>query len=368
MNLLYNVASMAGMRTGIGRYSAELANRARLCPEIATVAAFNQGIPTTLPKAESPGDSPVNRLRGRLARWTPAVIGTHYLARAAAHVALRRFRRFIYHETNYVAFPHRGPLVLSVHDLSYLRFPQFHPPARVQFLERFFPDSLRRADLVITDAEFIRQELIDEFSMDSRRVRAVPLGVDRPAEEATFNGDANTILCVGSMDPRKNLAGFFRAYETLPRELRASFPIRHVGPPGWPDEQLTEAVSRLTQQGHLQCLGFVSDEALDKLYRSAALFVFPSFYEGFGLPMLEAMIRRVPVIAAESSSIPEVLGNGALTFPPGDEEALRHLLERALTEPGLRRQEADRGYRQAVKFNWETTFSETLALYKELSF
>ncbi|MEM9530719.1 MAG: glycosyltransferase family 1 protein [Pseudomonadota bacterium] len=356
---------MAGARTGIGRYAMELAQRALQSDDIGDVAAFNQGLPVPLPRGEGQAAGPTQQLRARLSRVPAAVIGAHALARAWSPWTLRRYAQYVYHETNYVAFPHRGPLVLTVHDLSYLRFPEFHPSARVNFFQRYFPPSLRRADQIITDSQFIAEELISEFSLAPDKVRVVPLGITVPNQEPQFQRHPECILCVGSMDPRKNLARFFRAYERLPESLRQRYPIRHVGPAGWPDEQLEKSVSRLQRLGHLTLLGFVDDQRLDQLYRSAALFVYPSLYEGFGLPLLEAMIRRVPVAAASTSSIPEVLGDGEFLFPPLDESAMAVVLDRALGDAGLRQQEAERGYQRALRFSWEQTFAQTLTAYRD---
>ena len=288
---------------------------------------------------------------------------------------VRLFRPQLYHEPNYVALPFDGPLVVTVHDLSFVRHPESHPRERLEHLARYLPQTLERATHVITDSETVRREAIAHFGLDATRVTAIHLGVAPAFAPHTLAGTRATlvkhglehgryILSVGTLEPRKNLAAAIRAWAALPEATRAGVPLVVAGMKGWLSESLEQLISRLEAKGVIRFLGFVAQEELPALYAGALAFVYPSRYEGFGLPVVEAMASGVPVITSDASCLPEVAGDAALLVAPDDEGALGRALERVAHDAPLRADLVARGLARARHFTWARCAEETVSVYR----
>ncbi|MBN1177582.1 MAG: glycosyltransferase family 4 protein [Anaerolineae bacterium] len=254
----------------------------------------------------------------------------------------------------------RTRTLLTVHDLSFLHYPDHFVPKLVQYLSRVVPRSVARADRVLADSEATRRDLIALLDVPPEKVALLYSGVDacfRPQSEpgererlAEHHGlDARPyILSVGTLQPRKNYVGLIRAFARLERR---DVQLVIAGGRGWLYEDVLAEAARHADR--VAVLGFVDDAELPALYRGAALFAFPSFYEGFGLPVLEAMACGTPVVCSNASSVPEVAGDAALLVDPHDEDALAAALARALDDEALRAGMVERGLAQAARFSWE---------------
>jgi len=196
--------------------------------------------------------------------------------------------------------PFDGPAVTTVHDLSWLSYPEAHPPERVRFLDKHLPRSLERANLVLTDSEFIAGEIESTFALPRAKIRVVPLGVDaayrpRAREEiaptlARHGLEAGRyLLIVATLEPRKNLVRLVHAYSLLPAALKAQYPLVIVGARGWLNAELERAIAPLEANGAARRPGYVEENELPLLYAGARAFAFPSLYEGFSLPSVEAI-------------------------------------------------------------------------------
>ena len=252
--------------------------------------------------------------------------------------------------------------VVTVHDLTYKRFPELLQKETLESLERHMAREITVADAVICVSESTRRDLLDFYEVDPSRVFAIHSGVERAAGGEQRAG-GRYILFVSTIEPRKNLGVLLDAFARLRARGAYDGELVVVGRVGWKSEAI---VPRLRAPG-VRHLDYLDPAALAELYTGAELFVFPSIYEGFGFPLLEAMSRGVPSIAARSSSLPEIGGDAALYFDPRDARELEALMERALNDAALRADLAARGRARAAEFSWERAASATLDVLRSVS-
>ncbi len=266
----------------------------------------------------------------------------------------------VYFFPNFVGYPvRRGRTCVTVHDLAYLRYPQFTEPANLRYLRMALGPALRRADHILADSESTARDL-DHFFGLGARVSVLPPAVSpvfRPVDARTSDEILDRhglnkpfLLCVGTIEPRKNFAGMVRAFSALPADILDSLRLVFVGGKGWLDRSFYDALARSAVRDQIRVLRGVADEDLVGLYNRATALILPSFYEGFGLPVVEAMACGCPVIASNVSSLPEVAGEAALLVPPGEDSALRDAVEQLVRNPGLRDALVARGRVQAERY------------------
>jgi alpha-1,3-rhamnosyl/mannosyltransferase len=257
------------------------------------------------------------------------------------------------------------------------RFPETHPIERVAAFERVFADSLRRAAHVITDSKTVRQELIADFGVSPADVTSVPLGVDstyapRTSDECRVPLERWGLsrgkygLCVSTLEPRKGISRLLRAWRALPPDLRRQYPLVMAGGVGWRNENLLEEVRIAEREGWAQHLGYVEESELPCLFAGARVFAYPSTYEGFGLPPLEAMASGVPVIVSNRSCMPEVSGDAALLIDPDHTVEFSQALQKALIDREWRDEAIARGLSRASDFTWSRCVNETVEVYERL--
>jgi glycosyltransferase involved in cell wall biosynthesis len=269
------------------------------------------------------------------------------------------------------------PTVVTVHDLSFLRFPQAFRRTNRVYLSTLTRISTRSATRVIAGSESTRRDVIELCRVPPERVVTVPYGVSEAfapasaAEAAEFRRRKGLpdqfILFLGTLEPRKNITRLIEAYAALrAREGADSAPkLVIAGGKGWFYENLFSRVTDLGLSDAVIFPGYVPGEELAWWYRSASMFVFPSLFEGFGLPVLEALACGTPTITSNVSSLPEVAGDAALLVDPHDTEALAAAMTRLLREPELRARLSQAGIGQAMQFPWSRTAAETVAVYRE---
>jgi len=272
---------------------------------------------------------------------------------------------------------------LTVHDLSFMRYPAGAFPAQRDFLMRTVPRSVARAGHILADSESTRTDLIELMSVKPGKVTVLYPGVEprfRPiTDEATlaavrarYRLPPRFILHVGTLEPRKNLPRLIEAFHKFQGEKTNLEPgtwnlkLVLAGGKGWLYEGIFETVARLGLEDAVHFPGYVDDVDLPALYTLADLFVYPSMYEGFGLPPLEAMACGTPVVASAASSLPEVVGEAGLLVPPTDTEALAGAIERALTDSELRAELREKGFAQARRFDWLVSAECLFEQYRRL--
>ncbi|WP_161794865.1 glycosyltransferase family 4 protein [Desulfonatronum thioautotrophicum] len=284
----------------------------------------------------------------------------------------------VLHGPNYLLLPYTGPSVVTIHDLSFLHYPAYHPKERLVLLDRELPKTLCQADHILTDSEFVRQEILQILGVAAQRVSVTPLGVDpafqpmsmqrtRPVLRDLHLEHGRYLLCVATREPRKNLARLLTAYAGLPTGIRAFFPLVLAGSGGWLTADLERVMRPLETAGAVRRLGYVPEHRLPALVAGAAGLTMPSFYEGFGLPVLEAMACGVPVLTANRASLPEVAGDAALLVDPDDEQAIREGMEQLLTDELFRQTARERGLKQAARFTWAECVEKTIQVYRRVT-
>lgn len=267
----------------------------------------------------------------------------------------------------------RGKLVVTIHDVKPLLFCELASRRNVNSLvERLLVgDKWAKIDHVLTDSDCSRRDIIDRLNLSQDRVTVVYPGVEldrfRPMPtDRTAHSSRPYVLCVTGGDPTKNVETLVQSFARLPRSVRESHDLVLTG-----DFRRREDLRQLVAHADIEkqtiFSGVVNDERLVELYQQATLFVFPSRYEGFGLPVLEAMACSCPVICSNVSSLPEVAGDAAILVDPLDVDGLARMMERVLTDTHLRQDLRERGLTQAAQFSWDRTARETIAVYKEVA-
>jgi glycosyltransferase involved in cell wall biosynthesis len=266
---------------------------------------------------------------------------------------------------------HPGASVVTIHDLGYLHFPAEHPLATRLLRQYSNRWSARRASKVVAISGTTRDDLVRLDSVDPRRVTVVHHGRApwfRPVADADliaairarYDLDRPYFLFVGTLQPRKNLERLLAAFDRT-AEVRPDLVLALVGAGGWQPERLEHALARVRARDRVRLLGYVQDDDLPSLLCGSLGLAFPSLYEGFGLPALEAMACGVPVLTSSTSSLPEVVGEAGLLVDPLDVDAIAGGLARLADEPDLRRLLGERGLARAASFTWERSARETLA-------
>ncbi len=377
MRVIFNVDAISAPLTGIGRYALELAQGLAAHEAIEELRLYS-----AVRWVDDPADAlSSNRIFASLRKNLPfktRALETYSMLRNVLFRAhTRKFQEYLLHTPNYILMPFDGPTVTTVHDLSALNFPETHPPERVRFLERHLPRSLERADRVLTDSQFIADEIHDKLGVSRDKLRVVALGVDPSYHPRKPDALAETmkrhdlvagdyLLVVATQEPRKNLVRLANAYAALPARLRQRHPLIIVGARGWLSVDLERVLAPLEAAGSSRRLGYVSEADLPLIYSGARAFAFPSLYEGFGLPVLEAMASGIPVLTSNVSSLPEICAGISLCVDPRDEEQLREGLGKLLEDETWRSRSATDGLQHAAKYPWSRCVDETIAVYREI--
>jgi len=267
--------------------------------------------------------------------------------------------------------------VLTVHDLSFLRLPECSSPPLLAYLMDAVPRSIARADALLADSESTRRDLIELLHVPEDRIFVIYAGVDEhfrperePADAARrkqYGLERPYILGVGTLQPRKNFSGLIRAFHCLIEEHNVPHDLVIAGGKGWLYDDLFATVAELGLEERVRVLGFVPDDDLPALYRGADVFAFPSLYEGFGIPVLEAMGCGTPVVTSNVSSLPEVAGDAALQVPPDDLDGLADALWRSISDSALREAQRARGFQQVARFTWRRAAEDLIGVYARVA-
>ncbi|QEU05643.1 glycosyltransferase family 4 protein [Pseudomonas oryzihabitans] len=397
MKLLFNAVSLYPPKTGIGYYSENLIRELRLlddqlelvgwlkdrlysCEEMLSLTA--EGDMEVISGART------KKMAGKIAKnfsnfpfLSGAMARLNYIRTyAPSKKILEECSKegFLYHETNFVVAPYNGDKVVTVHDLSHERFPEHQKLETLAILKQRLKKSLQQVRHIVADSQFTKQEIIELYDINPEKISVVLLGVSSafvPLKEEDVEATLRKIglhfkhyiLSVCTLQPRKNLLRLVTAYSRLPSSVRRSMPLVLTGIPGWKNTELLDVIGPMVDSKEVYLMGYIPQEVLVKLYAGAAIFAYPSLYEGFGLPVLEAMASGTPVLTANNSSIPEVAAGAAIEVDPYSTDDILLGLDRLITDTELRSSLVERGMERANFLTWRRTAQETLAIYNRVS-
>jgi alpha-1,3-rhamnosyl/mannosyltransferase len=278
-------------------------------------------------QGEAPRQLPLQRLRQLLSRSQLVVGAYEQIMPTLNKWVLRNHKDALFHSPNFIMPDFAGKTVVTVHDLSTIRFPEFHPKARVSLVNRTITQACENADLLVTDSEYVKQELIHEFNISDERVCAVPLGAAEhfKPREAVECGDVlkcydlgyeEFFLFVSTLEPRKNLHRLLEAFKQYRLDFPDGLPLVLVGSSGWQQSSFKNLLDEMIASGWVKYLGYVNDSSLSILISAAKALLFPSLYEGFGLPVLEAMQSGTNVLTSQDSSMSEIIDEEGVLIDP----------------------------------------------------
>ncbi len=367
MKIIVNAIPLLNIQTGIGRYIKEVYSRIGiLYPEVKIHFFNGTGVTDempTPPKANSRWSNTVN-LAWKLPWWIP------FGARIA--VQEKQAKKFfklsksydIYHELGFFPFlpGKQVKTVFTIHDLSLITVPEFHPKDRVMFFNLYFKKALAHTNSIITPSRFTKTEIKRVFPNLTMGIDPIHLGYDNKrfykrsdhqiaALKSKFGLTDNYLLFVGTNDPRKNIQIILKAIERLP----ASVKLVCCGWSGWETNKNRAAKAKVL------FTGYVTDEELAVLYSGARAFIYPSFYEGFGLPVLEAMACGCPIICSNRTSLPEVAGNAGILCDPDNRACFSEAIHSVLNDDTLYLSLGKKSLVQASKFSWNRTAEKIMA-------
>jgi glycosyltransferase involved in cell wall biosynthesis len=353
-------------RTGVGRFVDETTKRLAGEPSLDLIAygwplggrdALRRVLPPGVRAARLPMVGPPQRAAWRRVAFPPIEMWT-----GAVDVV---------HGPNFVVPPSwRGAELVTVHDLTVLRHPELCTNDTLEF-PSLLRRSLRRGAWVHTVSRFVGDEVIDMLGVPAERVVVIPNGVTTaPAGDAARGVALATseryILAIGTVEPRKDLPRLVAAFDSIADDHR-DVKLVVAGPEGWGAEQFRMAARRAAHRDRIVRLGWVTDADRNALLRGATVFAYPSLYEGFGLPPLEAMSAGVPVVTTDTGGITEVVGDAAILVPPGDTDALADGLAKVLADASLAEDLRARGRTNIERFSWDRTARELATLYHRLA-
>ena len=368
MKICLDVQSAISQRAGVGRYTRMLSEHlaATLAPDELRLFAFD------FRRQADTLDVPTDCLR--LVRWCPGRLAQlAWKTVGAPPFDMFAGKADLYHFPNFILPPlSKGRTVVTIHDMSFERFPEFAESRNLCYLSSRIRDTVNRADAIITDSAFSAAEIQELLDITPDRLHPIHLGINpdlraAPAHSVqatreTLGLDGPYLLAVGTIEPRKNLSFMVDAFE---RMTTFDGTLVIAGMHGWKFEPILDRIRSSSRADRIRVLDYLDDEMLAPLYTGAELFVTTSLYEGFGLPPLEAMACGTPVLSSTGGSLPEVLGPAATLLDPTEPDRWAEEAARLLTDSGHRAAQVAEGTARAAQYTWQETARKTLAVYRE---
>jgi glycosyltransferase involved in cell wall biosynthesis len=389
MSVLIGAESLASRRSGVGRLTLEIARAARVSPSIEHLALLlAEGLsgadildhlddPVSGPRPVQPVPIPWKVAVGR-------VPGVQTLRRIKHGGLNRKVRdlsrscggRLVYHEPNMIARPVALPTVVTMNDLSWHHEPSWHPVERLQWIDRNLKATLRQASRFVAISQFTKDVVVRDLGVSASRIDVIPLApaddfrpisaVDAVETLARYElADHGYVFSISTIEPRKNFDRLLAAHLRLPAAIRRRAPLVIAGGKGWGSVLARPEADAAIRDGTVRLLGHVSDADLVVLCSRAAVFAYVSLYEGFGLPVVEAMAAASPVLASSTTAVGELATGAALTVDPVDEDAIMHGMQRLIEDTDLAEQLRQAGLARAADYTWGRTIETLLHSWRQ---
>jgi glycosyltransferase involved in cell wall biosynthesis len=398
MRVLINGIAALERKTGVGYYISSLHEAMQRCRAVSesvelyptgfvreTIKIAKESCLTPNKKKQLGGNgSQVKEVRSTASRIksliTPSRELSRNLARRICHAHFKLLCKHrgihLYHEPNYLPWLIDLPTITTILDLSVLRFPEWHPKDRVKAYEQHFFRGLRQATHLIAISEFTRQEMIEHLGILPERITAIHIGIRdnfRPLPEwevkpvlQKYDLQPNFFLHVGTIEPRKNLSMLMRAYARLPAITRQQHPLLLVGGWGWQSKEIVDTFENVGKPAGVQHLGYVPDEDLPALFNAARALVYPSHYEGFGLPPVEMLACGGLVLSSTAGSLVEVMGSQGVLIDANNEDAWTQAMENASDESWAKNHSLG-AIDFASRYTWDACARGTMAVYRRFA-
>ncbi len=378
LKIIVNTIPTLAPLTGVGQYTYQMARELRrLAPEEEWYSYYGFVSRKLAGEEEALGASLFTM--GKLLRSNRVTkAASRFFQRQAARLQPGQFD--LYFEPNFIPLPEirSRRCMVTVHDLSFFLYPQWHPKDRVAYFQHHFSNNIARADIVLADSNYILNEACTRLGIPREKLRMIYAGCDHrlfspQGKEAVarvrskYNISGPYFLYVGTIEPRKNLQALARVFGRFASGRKRPPQLVLCGYQGWSNTEIMGEFESLAQREMLRFLGYVPAKDLPGLYSGAVSLVYPSLYEGFGLPVVEAMASGCPVLCSDRASLPEAAGDAALFVDPENDEEILGGLRRIEGDAGLRASMREKGLRQSGRFSWERSAAEILALMRELA-
>lgn len=381
MRVAINASILRAPRTGIGQYVAGLVTALQQREDIEVDLFLGRRWHDALPPAVAPAQvARAARLTNLLRSLPGAYRVRRRVEQHAFSAGMKKRPPDLYHEPSLWPFDSAddaGPLVMTLHDLTHVHYPETQPRARLAEIERHVGRGVARAARILVDSEYVGREVVSHFGLPAGKVVVAPLGcgaefhvrsaAQTRATLASLSLDVthgSYLLCVGTLEPRKNLVLALRAHARLPGALRKRHPLLIVGMAGWGEARFAAELQAALAAGHVRLAGYLGQEALAAVVAGARALVYPSLYEGFGLPVVEAMASGTPVIVSDRASLPEVAGAAGLIVDAEDDAGLAAAMRLLLEDDLEWQRRSQAGLRQAARFTWRRCAEITAQTYR----
>lgn len=378
MNIYFDAQPITGTISGIGRYVNSLLHQYHTDDELNIFLAFNR-----ICRKVSISDLAVShQYRYVLTnqRFPYKVVRRLFkpsLIYEFPYDILKSIKADIFHGTNFIHFPSiKGKSIITIHDLAFLKFPETTSEKIYKHHSKWVPYSARKCDHIIADSEQTKLDIIELLGIPEQKISSIPLAADEHFHKLSesdympittqYNLPERYILFVGTLEPRKNLLGLLKSYVLFRKNSDCSDKLVIVGAKGWKYSPIFEFINENNLESDVLFMGYVEDEHLPAIYNGATLFVMPSIYEGFGIPILEAMGCGVPVIGSNVSSIPEVIDTYGIQVSPTDYEGWANHIHQFLSDESLRNTYSKLSLERASHFSWKYTAQATKQVYMDV--
>lgn len=368
---------LLGHISGIGRYTLNLYHHLAVYQDLKITLGFNRIAKdlsiTDLPQGISENRCMNNRYPYKAIR---KLLKPNFLYQVPFDFG-HKVKYDVFHGTNFTYMPiQRGKKVVSIHDLAFMKYPHTTSKQIYSHHMKWVPYCAQHADHIITISEATKQDIIQLLSVRPEKITVTPLAAEEhfvPMYESDYHYifnkyqlPNNYILFVGTVEARKNLLTIVKAYHHLIKHYDINFKLLIVGASGWKTSSLFQYIEEHGLQESILFTGYIEDADLPAIYNGAKLLVMPSWYEGFGLPLVEAMRCGIPVIGSNTSSIPEVIGEDGLLCNPHQPEEWAETIRMVMKDDSIYRSWCDYSLRRASLFDWKHTAEQTVNVYRNL--